>query len=98
MIIIMNWVGSRSQEVLTHIKGHMHQCKNHTSQYIPFGRKRSPHVSNPPNQLINLSRRRFNRLSLCHNMVKHAMGIHNKEMPSTTPLDMSEGTMTRLCV
>ena len=32
VIIIMDWVASHSQEALTPIKGHLHQCKDHPSQ------------------------------------------------------------------
>ena len=71
VIIIMDWDASHSQQALTPIKGHLHQCKDHPSQYIFFGRKRRSHISNPPDQLINLSMRRSARgphcrLSGCH--------------------------------
>ena len=98
VIIIMDWVASHSQEALTPIKGHLHQCKDHPSQYICFGRKRRSHISNPPHQLISPSMRRFVRLLLRHRMVKHGMIIHNKEIPSRTSLDMSETTMKNVLV
>ena len=42
--------------------------------------------------------RRFVRLSLRDEMVKHSMRIHNKENPYRTPLDMFERTMKSLLV
>ena len=78
VIIIMDWVASHSQKALTPIKGHVHQCKDHFSQYICFGTKRCSHISNLPYQLINPSMRRFDRLS----MVKHGTRIQTKEIPA----------------
>ena len=98
VIINIDWVASLSQEALTPIKEHLHQCKDHPSPYIFFGRKTRSHISSPPDKLINLSMRRFVRLLLLHNMVKHGMRIHNKEICNRIPLDMSETTMKSMLV
>ena len=98
VIIIIDLVASHCQEALTPIAGHLHQCKDHSSQYICFRRKRRSQISNPPDQLINSSMRRFVSLSLRDRMVKQGMRIHNKEIPSRTPLDMSERAMKSLLV
>ena len=83
--MIMEEFASHSQETFTSIQGYLHPCKNHPSQYIYFQRKRRAHLSNPPEQLIHPSTRRFVNLSLSNNMVKHSMRICNKEIPSVSP-------------
>ena len=47
MIIIMGWIASNGQEALTPIKRHLHECKDHPSQYNHFRRKRRSHISDP---------------------------------------------------
>ena len=98
LIIIMDWVTSRGQEALTPIKGHPQQCKNHPSQYILFARKRRSNILNLQDQLINATMRRFVRFSLRDRIVMHGMRIHDKEIPISTPLHMSERTMKSLLV
>ena len=44
LIIIMERVTSHSQEALTRIKGHVHQCRNQSAEYISFGRKKRSHI------------------------------------------------------
>ena len=98
VIIIMDYVASHSQEALTAIKGHVHQCKNHSAQYILFARKRGRHMSSPPDQLINPSTTTLAKLSGRNRMVQHSMRIHNEEIPSRIPLDMSQIKMKSLLV